>query len=63
DLMVMLFTDVMGQGSYFVFYGPLSYVLSDVIETRFDDHFGYDSKIISRKQQLMPMMSEAIKKL
>ena len=63
DLMVMLFTDVMGQGSYFVFYGPLSYVLSDVIETRFDDHFGYDSKIISRKQQLMPKLSGIIENI
>ena len=60
DLMVMLFTDVMGEGSYFVYYGPLSYVLSDVIETKFDEHSGFDPKIISRKQQLMPKLSELI---
>lgn len=60
DLMVMLFTDVMGLGSFFVYYGPLSYVLSDVIETKFDDHSGYDPKIISRKQQLMPKLSQII---
>ena len=60
DLMVMLFTDVMGEGSYFVYYGPLSYVLSDVISTKFDEHSGFDPKIISRKQQLMPKLSELI---
>lgn len=63
DLLVMLFTDVMGEGSYFVFYGKLSEMLSDVIETRFDDHAGFDSRIISRKQQLMPLISKEIKEL
>ena len=38
----------------------MSYVLSDIIETKFDDHSGYDSKIISRKQQLMPKLSQII---
>ncbi len=61
DLMVMLFTDVMGEGSQFVFYGPLSYVMSDVIETVFDEHSGFDPGIISRKQQLMPKLSQLIK--
>ena len=63
DLMVMLFTDVMGEGSLFVYYGPLSYVLSDVIETKFDDHSGFDPNIISRKQQLMPRLSEILKNI
>ena len=60
DLLVMLFTDVMGEGSLFVYDGPLSYVISDLLETKFDDHSGFDSRIISRKQQLMPMISEAL---
>ncbi|MBQ9152632.1 MAG: putative manganese-dependent inorganic diphosphatase [Solobacterium sp.] len=63
DLMVMLFTHVLGEGSLFVFYGPLSYVISDLIETKFDDHSGFDPKIISRKQQLMPYLSKTIKEL
>lgn len=63
DLMVMLFTDVMGEGSQFIFYGPLSEIMKDVIETQFDDHSGFDPKIISRKQQLMPKLSELIKNL
>jgi len=61
DLLVMLFTDVMGDGSLFVFYGPLSNVIHDMIETTFDDHSGFDSKIISRKQQMMPKLSALIK--
>lgn len=60
DLMVMLFTDVMGEGSYFVYYGPLEGIMKDVIKTQFDQHSGFDPKIISRKQQLMPILSELI---
>lgn len=63
DLMVMLFTDVMGAGSLFVYYGPMSYVLSDLLETKFDDHSGFDPNIISRKQQLMPKLSEILKNI
>jgi manganese-dependent inorganic pyrophosphatase len=63
DLLVMLFTDVMGEGSQFVFYGPLSRIMPDVIETVFDEHSGFDPTIISRKQQMMPKLSEIIKHL
>ncbi len=63
DLLVMLFTDVMGEGSQFIFYGPLSGIMSEVIETVFDEHSGFDPKIISRKQQMMPKLSEIIKRL
>lgn len=63
DLMVMMFTHVLAEGTLFVFYGPLSYVMADVIETRFDDHSGYDKDIISRKQQLMPKLSRILKSI
>ena len=63
DLLVMLFTDVMGEGSIFVYYGPLSYAVGEVIETTFDEHYGFDSTIISRKQQLLPKLSQLIKNL
>jgi len=63
DLMVMLFTHVLGEGSLFVFYGPLSEIISDLIETKFDDHTGFDPHIISRKQQLMPKLSEILKNM
>ena len=63
DLLVMLFTDVMGEGSYFVYYGPISSVIESIIETKMDEHLGFDPNIISRKQQLMPKLSEAIKNI
>ena len=63
DLMVMLFTNVLGEGSLFVYYGPLSYVIGDRIETVFDEHSGFDPYIISRKQQLMPYLTKTIKAL
>lgn len=61
DLSVMLFTHVLGNGSLFVYYGPLSYIMKDVIETQFDRHSGFDPNIISRKQQMMPKLSELIR--
>lgn len=61
DLLVMLFTDVLGEGSYFVYHGPMGYIFQDLLETIIDDHSGFDPKIISRKQQLMPKLSELLK--
>lgn len=58
DLIVMMFTHVMAEGTMFLFYGPMSHVMSDVIETVFDEHSGYDHNIMSRKQQLIPMLSD-----
>ncbi len=63
DLMVMLFTHVLGEGSLFVYYGPLSSVIGDLIETKFDEHSGFDPNIISRKQQIMPKLSKIFKDL
>ncbi len=63
DLSLMLFTDVMGEGSIFVYYGPLSQIITDTIETSIDEHYGFDSSIISRKQQLIPKLSATIKML
>lgn len=63
DLLLMLFTDVMGNGSYFVFYGPMAYLVPEMIETQIDRHSGYDPNIISRKQQLVPKLSALMKEL
>ena len=60
DLMIMMFTHVTGEGTMFVFYGPKSHIMSDIIESVFDEHSGFDPKIISRKQQLIPMLSEQL---
>jgi manganese-dependent inorganic pyrophosphatase len=63
DLLVMAFTHVLAEGSMLLFYGPLSYVIRDLVEVKFDDNSGYDKDIISRKQQLIPKLSNAIKNL
>ncbi|SJZ34749.1 putative manganese-dependent inorganic diphosphatase [Anaerorhabdus furcosa] len=63
DLLVMMFTHVMAEGTMFVYCGPLSYIMSNIIETQFDDNSGYDHDIISRKQQLMPKLSSMLKNM
>lgn len=63
DLLVMAFTHVMASGSYLLFYGPLSYVMAEKIQTVFDEHSGYDADIISRKQQLVPMLSQILSEM
>lgn len=63
DLLIMMFTHVMAEGSMFVYSGPLSYIMDNIISTRFDDTSGYDSDIISRKQQLVPKLSRLLKNM
>lgn len=63
DLLVMVFTHVLAEGSLLLFYGPLSYVMKDIVEINFDDNSGYDKDIISRKQQLIPKLSMYVKSL
>ena len=63
DLLVMMFTHVLADGTMFVFTGDLSYIMRDIIDTSFDDHSGYDRKIMSRKQQLIPSISSRIEQL
>ncbi len=60
ELMIMMFTHVMGEGTMFLFYGPKSYIMKDVVETVFDDHSGFDHNIMSRKQQLIPMLTDML---
>lgn len=63
DLLIMMFTHVMAEGTMFVFSGKLSHVMADIMKTSFNDRSGYDPDIISRKQQLVPMLSEILKKM
>lgn len=63
DLLVMMFSNIMAEGSLFVVAGPKKDVVLGFIETTIDDMTGFDSQIISRKQQLMPKVSEAIEAL
>ncbi len=60
DLEVMMFTNVRGDGSLFLVAGHLKDVLFDIIETKFDEESGFDSHIMSRKQQLIPSLSKRL---
>lgn len=60
DLMVMMFTNVNGSGTFFVTYGSKKDALFDIIEDKFDDNTGFDKTIMSRKQQLVPMLSNIL---
>ncbi len=62
DLLIMCFTDVMGGGSFLVYDGPMRTVMPQILETVIDEHSGFDSHIISRKQQLVPRLSDALTK-
>lgn len=61
DLMIMMFSNIMAEGSMFVFSGPIKNIMKELIETQIDEMSGYDSVIISRKQQLVPKISELLK--
>lgn len=63
DLLIMMFTHVMAEGTMFVYSGPLSYLMDEVMSTKFDETSGYDHDIISRKQQLMPKMSALLRNI
>lgn len=60
DLVIMMFTSVRADGSMFLFYGPLSNVMLEILESKIDNHSGFDSTIISRKQELVPRLSKAL---
>ena len=42
DLLIMMFTHVMAEGTMFVFSGKLSHVMQDIMKTSFNDRSGYD---------------------
>ena len=60
DLIVMMFTNVKTAGSLFLFYGPKAAVMQDIIANVFDDGYGSDPSIMSRKQQLIPALTKAL---
>ncbi|MGM9947367.1 putative manganese-dependent inorganic diphosphatase [Floccifex sp.] len=58
DLMIMMFTNVKGEGTLFIYSGPQSFIMNSILENPFDTCSGFDEKIMSRKQQLIPMISK-----
>lgn len=63
DLIIMMFSSIMAEGSMFVFAGPLSRIMRSLIDSVIDEHTGFDSVIISRKQQMIPKLDNLIKNL
>ena len=60
DLLIMMFTSVKADGTMFLFFGPKAEVMFDIIETKLDNNSGFDSNILSRKQELVPRLSKAL---
>lgn len=63
DLVLMMFTNVSGEGSMIVYGGTITSVITSIVETEIDECTGYDSSLISRKQQLIPKLLEAVRSL
>ena len=60
DLLIMMFTSVKADGTMFLFFGPKAGVMLDILETKIDNNSGFDSNILSRKQELVPQLSKAL---
>ena len=63
DLLIMMFSNIMAEGSLFVYSGPLKRIMNDIVDTVIDDMTGFDNLIISRKQQMIPKVSQIIQSL
>ncbi len=63
DLLIMMFTHVMAEGTMFVYSGPLSYIMADVVKTVTEENTGFDPDLISRKQQVMPKISSILESI
>ena len=57
DLLIMMFTSVNAGSSLFLFYGPKKTIMADILDNIYDEDYGSDKKIMSRKQQLIPAIS------
>lgn len=60
DLLIMMFTSVRADGTMFLFFGQKSNVMLNILETTFDSNSGFDTSILSRKQELVPRLSKAL---
>lgn len=60
DILLMVFTNVDGSGSYFVSLGKLSWVVKEAFRKFYVDH-DFVKSIISRKKQIVPHLQEELK--
>ena len=60
DILLMVFTNVDGSGSYFVSLGKLAWVVKEAFRQYYGDH-DFVKSIISRKKQIVPHLQEELK--
>ena len=60
DLLMMCFTAADGSGSNLVFIGSLSYVVDEAFKEDIMDELYFVDGVISRKKQIIPMLSQCL---
>ncbi|HAH95025.1 putative manganese-dependent inorganic diphosphatase [Dielma fastidiosa] len=60
DILLMVFTNVDGSGSYFVSLGKLAWVVKEAFRQYYGDH-DFVKSIISRKKQIVPHLQDELK--
>lgn len=60
DILLMVFTNVDGSGSFFVSLGKLAWVVKEAFRQYYGDH-DFVKSIISRKKQIVPHLQDELK--
>lgn len=60
DLILIMFTDPMGSGSYFLYTGKKAWVIDEGFKEFMEDEFAHT--LISRKKQVLPVIVELLSK-
>lgn len=60
DLLLMAFTNVIEQGSYFMISGKLKYLVDEALGR--DGHSSFVAGFVSRKKQIIPAIADALKR-
>lgn len=61
DLIMMVFTNVEGKGSNFIYMGKLSWVVEEMFDGQKVNDVLFAEDIVSRKKQIIPKLSAALK--
>lgn len=61
DLLMMVFTNVEGKGSNFIYMGKLSWVVEEMFDGQKVNDVLFAEEIVSRKKQIIPKLSAALK--
>lgn len=61
DLLLMCFTDVEGKGSNLLYVGDFSWIVDDAFKDKVEGDYYFVKGVISRKKQIVPGLSSALK--